>query len=234
MTAIAFPVPRFQDPALADRLFALARRAWYSARRVWWKPLWQLDVRGLEHVPADGPALLCGNHTSHLDAAAILAALPRDLALRTSTAAAKDVFGDHAAREFVSRLTTGAMPIERGANYARGLRQLEGVLKDRRPLILFPEGRRSPDGRLVEFKLGAAMLALRTGTPIVPIHLDGLHDALPRGAKVPVATKVTVRFGTPIDPAPYRKAIEAREMDRREAYRRLTEELMAAVARMQD
>lgn len=219
--------------ALRGQLFALARRAWYSARRVWWKPLWQLEVRGLEHVPAGGPALLCANHTSHLDAAAILAALPRDVALRTSTAAAKDVFGDHAAREFVSRLTTGALPIERGADFARGLRQLEAVLKDGRPLILFPEGRRSPDGRLVEFKLGAAMLALRTGAPIVPIHLDGLHEALPRGAKVPVATKVTVRFGPPIDPAPYRKAIDAGEMERREAYRRLTDEVKAAVAAMQ-
>src|SRR4051794_35962351 len=160
MTALTAPIPWTRPTApttgttgttgtaatdtLRDRGFALARRAWYSARQVWWKPLWQLDVRGLEHVPADGPALLCANHTSHLDAAALLAALPRDVALRTSTAAAKDVFGDHAAREFVSRLTTGALPIERGADYARGLRQLEAVLKDRRPLILFPEGRRSP------------------------------------------------------------------------------------------
>src|SRR3954451_9557864 len=159
MTALPAPIPWTRPTVpttgttptdrVGGRVFALARRAWYSARRVWWKPLWQLDVRGLEHVPADGPALLCANHTSHLDAAAILAALPRDLALRTSTAAAKDVFGDHAAREFVSRLTTGALPIERGADYARGLRQLEAVLKDRRPLILFPEGGRSPDGRLV-------------------------------------------------------------------------------------
>src|SRR4051812_21593091 len=121
MTALTAPIPWTRPAApnaYAARLFALARRAWYSARRVWWKPLWQLDVRGLEHVPADGPALLCANHASHLDAAAILAALPRDLALRTNTAAAKDVFGDHAGREFVSRLTTGALPIERGADYA--------------------------------------------------------------------------------------------------------------------
>src|SRR3954468_24914604 len=85
---------------VSDRLMSTSRRAWYSARRCWWKPVWQLDVAGADNVPADGPVLLCGNHTSHLDAAAILAALPRDLALRTSTAAARDVFRDHAARQF--------------------------------------------------------------------------------------------------------------------------------------
>src|SRR5437773_2050983 len=80
--------------------------------------------------------------------------------------------------EFVSRLTTGALLLERAADFARGLRQLEAVLREGRPLILFPEGRRSPDGRLVEFKPGAAMLAMRTGTPIVPIRLVGLHEAM--------------------------------------------------------
>ena len=217
---------------LSDRLFETSRRAFYSLRRCWWTPLWQLAVEGLENVPADGPVLLCANHTSHLDAAAILAALPRDVALRTTTAAAKDVFGERPVREFVSRLTTGALPLERGSDFARGLRQLEAVLRDRRPLILFPEGRRSPDGQLVEFKPGAAMLAMRTGAPIVPIHLDGLHEALPRGSRVPVATKVRVRFGGPIDPAAYRRAVEAGEFDRREAYRRMTDDLRATIARM--
>jgi 1-acyl-sn-glycerol-3-phosphate acyltransferase len=97
-------------------------------------------------------------------------------------------------------------------------------------LILFPEGRRSPDGRLVEFKPGAAMLALRTGAPIVPIRLDGLHEALPRGAHLPTATKVRVRFGEPIDPAAYKRAVASGEMDRREAYRQLTDDLRAAIA----
>src|SRR4051794_28627272 len=202
-------------PRVSDRVMSTSRRAWYSARRCWWKPVWQLDVAGAENVPADGPVLLCGNHTSHLDAAAILAALPRDVALRTTTAAAKDVFGERPVRGFVSRLTTGALPLERGSEFARGLRQLEAVLRDRRPLILFPEGRRSPDGRLVEFKDGAAMLAMRTGAPIVPIHLDGLHEALPRGSRIPVATKVRVHFGEPIDPAAYRRGGEAGGFDRR-------------------
>jgi len=156
-------------------LLEYARRFWYAMRRLWWSGYWHLEVEGVEHVPTRGPVLLCANHVSHLDAPAILASLPRAVALRTSTAAAKDVFGDRPARSFVSRLLTNATPIQRCAEskgFARGLRDLESVLEDRRPLILFPEGRRSPDGHMVEFKPGAAMLALRTGSPIVPIHLQ--------------------------------------------------------------
>jgi 1-acyl-sn-glycerol-3-phosphate acyltransferase len=215
-----------------ERLFHAARHAWYSMRRCWWKTLWRLQACGVANVPTDCGVLLCANHASHLDAAAILAALPRDLALRTRTAAAKDVFGDYRARELFSRLTTGAIPLQRSADFARGLRTLEAVLRDGRPLILFPEGRRSADGELVEFKPGAAMLALRTGAPIVPIRLSGVRESLPRGAYIPTATDVRVRFGKPISPAPYRRAMEAGEMDRKEAYRRMTEELRAAIAAM--
>jgi 1-acyl-sn-glycerol-3-phosphate acyltransferase len=194
--------------------------------------LWQLEVVGLENIPSDAPVLLCANHTSHLDASAILAAVPRDIALQTRTAAAKDVFGERRSRILLSQLLTGALPVERQSDFAGGVRALEAVLREHRPLILFPEGRRSLNGELVEFKPGAAMLAVRTNTPIVPIRLDGLHEALPRGAHIPVATKVRVRFGTPIEPTRYRAAIATREMDRREAYQQLTAELKAAITAM--
>ena len=222
----------------AERLSALpfeyAQRFWYSMRRLWWSAYWHLEVEGREHVPARGPVLLCANHVSHLDAPAILASLPRAVALHTSTAAAKDVFGEKRGRNFVSRLLTNATPIQRATSddskgFARGLRELDAVLEDRRPLILFPEGRRSPDGKLVEFKLGAAMLAMRTGTPIVPIHIRGAFQALPRKSKLPRPADVRVRFGDPIDPRPYRAAVAEGRMTKREAYVALTKDVRAAI-----
>jgi 1-acyl-sn-glycerol-3-phosphate acyltransferase len=240
----AGPITAFQGraeairPRLRAAAFESARHGWYAMRRLWWLTYWNLEVEGIEHVPARGPVLLCSNHVSHLDAPAILAALPRATALRTSTAAAKDVFGDKPARNFVSRLLTNATPIERhtgddsGKGFARGLRELDAVLEDRRPLILFPEGRRSPDGKMVEFKLGAAMLALRTGAPIVPIHIRGAFQALPRKSHVPRPANVRVRFGKPIDPRPYRALIAEGRMSKREAYVALTKDLRDAIEAM--
>jgi 1-acyl-sn-glycerol-3-phosphate acyltransferase len=236
MTALAVSaLPHSHDSldAQAARVFSGARRFWYSMRRCWWAAYFRIDVSGAEHVPASGAVLLCGNHASHLDAPAILAALPRDVALRASTAAAKDVFGDHPWRNAVSRLTTGSVAIEREAEFAKGLRLLERVLTDGRPLVLFPEGKRSYDGGLLPFKPGAAMLAIRTGAPIVPLRLDGMTKALPKGTVLPKAADVTVRFGEPIDSRPYARAIAEGRVTRRQAYASLTEALRVAIAGMQ-
>jgi 1-acyl-sn-glycerol-3-phosphate acyltransferase len=219
------------DSHTRSTAFDHARRFWYAFRRWWWAGYWGLEVAGLENVPRRGPVVLCSNHVSHLDAPAILAALPRGMALRTFTAAARDVWGERPLRDLIGRLTTNALPLSRdSAGFARGLRDLESVLAARMPLILFPEGRRSADGELLEFKPGAAMLAVRTGAPIVPVYIDGALKALPRKTWLPKPARVTVRFGEPIDPRPFRRAIADGSTNKRDAYARLTERLRAAVA----
>jgi len=204
------------------------RRFWYAARALWWKGYWSMKIDGLENVPREGPMLLCGNHASHLDAPAILAALPLDLSMRAFTAAARDVFYGHPLRNFAGRLATNCLPIERFAGFSRGLRELEEVLLRGHPLVVFPEGRRSRTGALLKFSDGPAMLSLRTGAPLVPIHLDGMLGALKPGAVWPSPTRVRIRFGRPIDPAPHRPADDARDA-RRTAYQRLTRRLRDAV-----
>src|SRR5687767_14923161 len=93
--------------------FDQARRFWYAFRRWWWMGYWGLEVTGLENVPRRGPVVLCSNHASHLDAPAILAALPREMALRAFTAAARDVWGERPVQDLIGRLTTNALPLSR-------------------------------------------------------------------------------------------------------------------------
>lgn len=234
MTALSLSPRLLPSPDSADGTFETARLFWYSIRRLWWSAYFRLEVVGLDNLPRGGPMLLCGNHTSHLDAPAVLAALPRDLALCAATAAAGDVFGkgEHPWRNLVSRLTTGSVAIRREAEFANGLRVLEQVLHDGRPLVLFPEGKRSQGGELLPFKPGAAMLAIRTGAPIVPIHLQGVNKALPKGTSIPTAADVTVRFGEPIDPRPFVDAIVEGRMTRKQAYAAMTAELRSRIERM--
>ena len=210
-----------------------ARTAWYSTRWLLWHSYWRLDVQGLDNVPERGAVILCANHTSHLDAPAILAALPTAMALRTSTAAARDVFGGREIfKNTVSRVMTNSLTIDRRSEFAGGLRELERVLRERRPLILFPEGRRSPDGRILELKHGAAMLAIRTAAPVIPIRLDGLHECMARGSHLPLPGPVRVHFGPAIDPRPFRKAIDAGQIDKKQAYQLLTNQLKSAIVKL--
>ena len=76
------------------------------------------------------------------------------------------------------------------------------LLKSGWNLVLFPEGSRSPDGRIQEFKPGVGHLANETGTPVVPMHLRGAYQVMPKGQKVPLPGPVRVRIGKPMSPQP--------------------------------
>src|SRR5881394_3407540 len=143
---------QFIETQLVEGLVSLARWVWYGMRPIWWRSCWGLRVSGLENLPRSGAMIFCANHTSHLDAAAILAALPKAIALEVTTVAARDVWGGTPLRSLLSRIATNAVEVDRDADFAGGVRMLSAVLGENRPIILFPEGRRSLDGELVEFK----------------------------------------------------------------------------------
>jgi 1-acyl-sn-glycerol-3-phosphate acyltransferase len=206
-------------PGRANLQATPARRVWYALRPCWWNSYWKMEVQGLE------------NHTSHLDAPAILAALPRGTSLRTWTAAASDVW-DKPLRYRAARLTTNCLPLTRGGEFTGGLRRLDAALQAGDPLIIFPEGRRSVDNTLVEFKNGPAMLAMRNDCSIVPVHLSGCFDSLPRMALLPARATVRVRFGKPLQAAPYRLVVAAGYLDKRRAYAQLTADLKTSITQL--
>lgn len=136
-------------------------------------PLFRIRVRvtGIEHVPLEGPLLLVANHTSILDPPLVGSTMPRDVVFMSKI----ENFEGHPLYAWVVR-HYGAFPIHRGEADVRAIRQALRVLAEGRALFVAPEGTRHPDGVLGEPYVGAAMLAQRNDTPIVPLGISGAHN----------------------------------------------------------
>jgi len=166
-----------------------------------------LDVRGLEHLEGPRPLIFVANHTSNLDTPIILSALPVALRRRTVVAAAMDNFFMDAKTAFKTVLLFNAIPIDRHKVNRRSAQLALELVEDHWNLIIYPEGGRSPDGRLQEFKGGAAYLAERAHATVIPtyVHEAGWLQG-PKYAKAPKFVDaprqwrhhVVVAFGPPL------------------------------------
>lgn len=203
----AKPAAEARGPAaeIARYLSPVHRGARFVAQRLLLAPViaatLDVDVAGAELLDGlDGPYVLVANHSSHLDAALLVTRLPwrvtRDLAL----GAAADYFHAVHWRRLVTGLFFNTFPIDRtGSGTGRGLAFLlvdAGV-----PVVVFPEGTRSRDGRMSPFTPGAALIARRGRVPCVPVAIIGAHDAMPAGRSwwpKPGRPPVRVIVGEPI------------------------------------
>jgi 1-acyl-sn-glycerol-3-phosphate acyltransferase len=145
-----------------------------------------LEVRGIEHLDGRGPFIFVANHTSNLDTPLVLSALPKRIRRRTVVAAAMDNFFMDARTAFRTVLLFNAIPIDRHKINRRSAQQALELVEDRWNLIIYPEGGRTLDGQLQEFKGGAAYLAQRAKATVIPTYI---HDAGylqgPKYAKAP-------------------------------------------------
>lgn len=179
----------------------LVRLGWLASLRLVFK-LWnRLEVHGLENVPANPPFVITANHTSHLDALVIASALSLRWRDHISPLAAGDYFFSSKTRAGLSAAILNALPIWRQRQ--RGQRHELGDLRDRLReqsaiYIVFPEGSRSRDGQLHEFKPGFATLVAGTNIPVVPCHLSGSFAALPPDKGVVRPQKIILQIGSPL------------------------------------
>jgi 1-acyl-sn-glycerol-3-phosphate acyltransferase len=155
----------------------------------------RLRVEGCAHLPSDSPAVIVANHSSHLDAPALVAALPRTLRRSAYPVAAADYFFRDIRRSILAALLIGALPVRRGKAARHELADLRRRLTNGETLILFPEGTRSIDGRLGEFQPGLGMLVAGLDVPVIPAAILGAHAAWPKGGRLPRPTRLLVRFG---------------------------------------
>jgi 1-acyl-sn-glycerol-3-phosphate acyltransferase len=155
------------------------------------------------------PVLFYANHSSHLDAPMLLTSLPKRWRERTAIGAAADYFFDVWWRAAATALVFNAFPVER-AGARRSTRAAREMLAVGWNVLVFPEGTRSRDGWVGEFRLGAARLCIESGVPAVPIAVRGTYQSMPRGRGWPAAGRrpVSVRLGGPIMPEPAQTAQE--------------------------
>lgn len=158
-------------------------------------------VEGREFVrDLERPVIFAANHSSHADTSLILHSLTDSARDRTVVAAAADYWFKHPLLGNVVSLFLNTFPFSRTGGAQGQLHSSSNLLKSGWNLVLFPEGSRSPDGRIQEFKPGVGFLAKETGTPVVPVHIQGAFQVMPRHQPLPVPGNVRVRIGKPMIP----------------------------------
>lgn len=184
---------------------------------------YDVSVKGLSNVPLRGPAILAANHISFLDSFFIPLVLPR----RVTYLAKAEYWDSWKTRWFFN--VVGQIPVRRQdsekarAALESGIR----VLGAQGLLGIYPEGTRSPDGRLYKGKTGPARMALQAGCPVVPVGLKGTREVMAKEARMPrLSGRVTISFGEPM--------VVPDSADNPMALRSFTDGLMYAIMQLSD
>ncbi len=165
----------------------------------------RIRVRGLERIPR-GVCLFVANHTSSADAPAVVGAIPRRIAILLKESLFKWPIAGQAFT------LAHFIPVNRGARDSAitSVEKATEALKAGQSFLIYPEGTRSPDGRLQEFKKGAVMMAIKVGVPIVPMVCSGAHRVMEKRSLVIHPGEILVEFLQPIDASKY--SLEERDV----------------------
>jgi len=219
MTPVGSAPPVAASEEIPDWPRSTAARAIRNASLATWiLPLGRLFMRtrvtGLEHLKElEPPVIFAANHQSHLDAPAILSALPFRWRSRVAIAASKEFFAPHFHPEkyglgrrlssglsyFLASLFFHAFPLPQREAGAMGALQHAGrLLSDGWCVLIFPEGERSGTGEILPFQPGIGMMASRLAVPVIPVRLEGLDRILHKSWKMARPGRASVRFGKPM------------------------------------
>ena len=213
-------------------VLALARtnriqtKVWYVVSRLFQVislDLFSLKVSGIEKLPKAGPYLLCSNHQSYIDPVIMTSILPADVCMRVFAVGTSEIFGQGIMRKLARSMKV--VVVDPDANLVPAMRAGAFGLRQGMVLILYPEGERSIDGTPRIFKKGAAILSIHMQVPIVPVAIEGFHEAWPRNKPFQGFKPLRMVFGDPILPPPESDASE-------QAYEKLTSDLKARIVAM--
>ena len=154
----------------------------------------RVKVSGAERIPP-GTCLFVANHTSSADAPAVVGAIPRRIAILLKKSLFKYPIVGQAFQ------LAHFIPVDRARQDAAisSIEKAIDAMKDGQSFLIYPEGTRSPDGRLQQFKKGAVVMAIKAGVPIVPIACSGAHRVMEKRSLVIRPGEILVEFLEPID-----------------------------------
>jgi 1-acyl-sn-glycerol-3-phosphate acyltransferase len=159
--------------------------------------MYRVRVYGLKNYPAEDGFLICANHQSHLDPIVMGVICPRPI----NYLARQTLFRFKSLSWFLS--WNDAIPIDLEGTGLAGLKETLRRLKRRETVLIFPEGTRSPDGKLQPIKLGFAAVGRRAKSDLLPIAFAGAFEAMPRTAWFPVPGSIQAVIGEPISYSEY-------------------------------
>ncbi len=162
------------------------------------KSFLRLRVKGLENIP-DGPCIIAPNHQSFLDGFVVASAIQRKV-MRDTYFYAKEKHWQSAFKRFMAR-KNNVILMDINKDLRLSLQKMAEVLRTNKKLVIFPEGTRTSDGQMGDFKQAFAILACELKVPVIPVAISGSYDALPAGKSFPrLFRKVKVSFMPTVNP----------------------------------
>jgi long-chain acyl-CoA synthetase len=196
--------------------------------------VFDIQVTGRANVPSNAAFLVAANHASHLDVGLVKIALGEE-GTKLASLAARDYFFDNPWKRAWFGNFTNLVPIQRRGSLKESLQTAVRTLEYGYHLLIFPEGTRSPDGSLQEFKPAIAYLSFAAGADILPVYLEGTHEAMPKGAFLPdprKRRKLMVRIGPVLRYEELRAATQG--LARSAAHKEVTRLVRLAVEALRD
>ncbi|HZA13242.1 MAG TPA: 1-acyl-sn-glycerol-3-phosphate acyltransferase, partial [Myxococcaceae bacterium] len=215
-----------EEVEVPEPVATLGRALVHFAQKVLFGGVFDVEVTGQTFIPQQRNFLVAANHASHLDMGLVKVALG-DQGNRLTTLAARDYFFNTPLKRAWFENFTNLVPMDRHGSLRQSLRLAGQALDQGYNLLIFPEGTRSPTGEMHEFKPTLGYLALTHGVDILPMHLEGTHEALPKGRVIPKRLPLKVRIGPVVSYVEMRRLTEG--MARSESYRYVTRVVEQAV-----
>jgi 1-acyl-sn-glycerol-3-phosphate acyltransferase len=200
---------------------------WYTLSKITARLFFSLRVVHPDRLIEEGPVILASNHQSYFDPPLVGICSRRDVYYL----ARKTLLNVPLLGKLLPRINV--IPVDRDGNDMSALKKIIRLVRDGNGVVLFPEGTRSPDGRLQKGKQGIGLIIAKSRAPVQPIRVFGAHEAFPKGSGKITAVPITVVVGEPIrftseelDPANCGG-------DERALYQRLSDRIMEAIAALE-